>query len=165
MLNKVLTDKLNSLFRQSTDFIDYEALQVTFEKNSSATLQDIASMSADTKIKLPKYYLDFLQLFDGCVLFKYQDLGGFEFLGTKDISKETELQRQTYEEDWDDSLTVFCRLICDGDFISFRNKSDGSYDILDCYHDDIPANWTTITNSFENFLERLVDEKGKRYWL
>src|SRR5687767_13133950 len=114
MLNKVLTDKLNSLFRQSTDFIDYEALQVTFEKNSSATLQDIASMSADTKIKLPKYYLDFLQLLDGCLVFKYQDLGGFKFLGTKDISKETELQRQTSEEDCDNSLTVSCRLICDG---------------------------------------------------
>jgi hypothetical protein len=165
MLNNVLTDKLSSLFRQSIDFIDYEGLKVTFEKNSSATSQDIASMSADTKIKLPKDYLDFLQLFDGCVLFKFQDLGGFEFLGTKDISKETELQRQTYEEDWDDSLTVFCRLICDGDFISFRNKSDGSYDILDCYHDDIPANWATITNSFDTFLERLIDEKGKRYWL
>ena len=165
MINKVLTDKLNSLFRHSINFIDREGLEVTFEKNSPATFQEISSLSKDPEIKIPKDYLDFLQLFDGCRLFKYQDLGGFEFFGTKDIRKETELQRQTYEEDWDENLTVFCRLICDGDFISFRNKSDGSYDILDCYHDDIPANWTTITNSLDNFLESLIDEKGKRYWL
>jgi hypothetical protein len=165
MLNKDLTDELNSLFRQSMDYVDYEGLKVTFERKTSATLQDIASISADTKIKLPKDYLDFLQLYDGCVLFKYQDLGGFEFLGANDIVKETELQRRTYEEDWDENLTVFCRLICDGDFISFRNNGDGSYDILDCYHDDIPANWATITNSFDTFLQRLIAEKGKRYWL
>jgi SMI1 / KNR4 family (SUKH-1) len=165
MINKVLTDKLNLLFGQEDDFVDYEGLSVTFQKKIGATQLEIVSLSSDKKFKIPKDYLYFLQKFDGCVLFRYQDLGGFEFLGTKDISKETDLQGQTYDEDWDNDITVFCRIICDGDFISFKNNNDGSYDILDCYHDDKPQNWKVISNSFDNFLERLIDEKGRRYWL
>jgi SMI1 / KNR4 family (SUKH-1) len=133
MLNKNLLDSLNIRFGQEGGFMDYEGLEVVFEKNSPATLQDVTSTLLENGIKIPNDYLDFLQLFNGCKLFKYQDLGGFEFLGTNDISKETELQKQTYEDDWNDNLTVFCKLICEGDFISFRNNSNGSYDILDCY--------------------------------
>jgi hypothetical protein len=165
MLNKNLADKLNFLFSQETGYIGYGGLEVTFKKNSTATLQDIASALLASGVDIPNEYIDFLNLFNGCTLFEFQDLGGFEFLGTDDIQNETEIQKRTYQEDWDNRLTVFCTLICDGDFISFRNNGDGSYDILDCYHDDIPANWATITNSFEHFIERLIDEKGNRYWL
>ncbi len=77
MLNKVLTDKLIFLFKQSSTFIDYEGLEVSFEKNLAATSENISSISLDTKLKIPKDYLDFLQLFNGCLLYKYQDIGGF----------------------------------------------------------------------------------------
>ena len=127
--------------------------------------EDITAMTLDGKSRIPKDYIDFLKVFDGCTLYRYKDLGGFEFLGTSDILKETDLQRQIYEEDWNNDITVFCRLICDGDFISFKNNSDGTYDILDCYHDDKPQNWKVISNSFDNFLERLIDETGRPYWL
>lgn len=70
MLNKILTEKLNALFNQSADFIDYDEMKVTFEKNASATLQDIVSISKNSKITLPQDYLNFLQLYNGCVLFK-----------------------------------------------------------------------------------------------
>jgi len=163
MIKQELVDKLNFFFGQKNVILDYEDLVVTFEKNNGATQNDLDIIS--NKLKIPNDYLDFLQIFNGLTLFKFKDLGGFKFLGTNDISKETEIQRQTYEEDWDNDIIVFCNLICDGDFISFKNKNDGSYEILDCYHDENPQNWKVVSYSFCYFLERLIEEKGKRYWL
>jgi hypothetical protein len=165
MKNHILTDKLNLLFDQQDTYIDYEGLTVTFHKNKGATQQELDSVISTEKLKIPQDYIDFLQVFNGCTLFKYQDLGGFEFLGTMNILKETDIQKQAYEEDWDNDILVFCRLIGDGDFISFKSNNNNSYDILDCYHDDKPQNWKVISNSFSDFLKRLIDGKGKRYWL
>ena len=163
MIKQELVNKLNLFFGHNDDFIDYESLVVTFEKNIEATQQDIDNITH--QIKIPDDYIDFLKIFNGWTLFKHKDLGGFKFLGTNDIVKETENQRETYEEYWDDTITVFCTIICDGDFISFRNNSDGEYDILDCCHDDKPEDWKIIDRSFSSFLERLIAEKGKPYWL
>jgi len=164
-MTEELRQRLDLHFGQNEDITDYEGLVVSFHKNPAATRSDIVSTIGNNHIKLPEDYCDFLQIFDGCTLFKYQDLGGFEFLGTKDIAKENVIQQQTYLEDWDNNLIVFCRLIADGDFISFRSRNDDKYDILDCYHDEIPEKWTVIGNSFDGFLERLIIERGRRFWL
>lgn len=163
MTKQELLNKLNFLFEQKDDFIDYEDLVVTFEKSDGAIQNDIDQIC--NHLKIPKDYIDFLQKFDGWTMFKFNDLGGFRFLGTNNISKETELQKQTYGNDWDCDIIVFCTMICDSDFIGFRNKSDGTYDILDCYHDENPKNWKVIGNSFSDFLESLIEQKGKKYWL
>jgi hypothetical protein len=165
MIDQILVNKLNLLFEHATDFIDYENLPVIFRKNPGAADEDIAAMIFDKKQRFPEDYIDFLRKFNGCTLFTYQDLGGFEFLGTAGILKENHLQRLTYEEDWDDNLTVFCNLIGDGDFLSFRVHEDHSYSVVDCYHDDIPKNWKVIANSFDDFLNQLIDQKGRRFWL
>lgn len=158
-----LKQKLDLLFSSEVPFVDYEGLSVTFNKNAPAKEND--TFLIKPKLKIPQDYIDLLRFYNGCTLFKFEDIGGFNLLGTEEIESETNLQKQTYQEDWDESLTVFCRLIADGDFISFRNKDDNCYDILDCYHDDSPKNWTIISNSLDDFLERLIDEKGKRFWL
>jgi SMI1 / KNR4 family (SUKH-1) len=165
MTNQTPVINLNYLFEQNSDFIDYENLPVTFHKNPGAREEEIAAIATDRNQKIPKDYIDFLRKFNGCTLFKYQDLGGFEFLSTTNILKENALQRLTYENDWDSNLTVFCNLICDGDFLSFKNNEDGSYSIMDCYHDDNPGNWKIIADSLDNFLNKLITEKGKRFWL
>lgn len=162
-MTQYLKHKFDQLFSYDTSFVNYEELIVTFSKNLPATENEIISMKA--KLTIPEDYIDFLKVNNGCTLFQFQNLGGFELLGTKEIESETNFQRKNYKEDWDDSLIVFCKLISEGDFISFRSKKDNSYDVLDCYHDDIPKNWTVICDSFDYFLERLINEKGKSFWL
>src|SRR5258705_131979 len=103
MINQFLIKVLNFLFEQTDDFIDYEKLPVTFRTNLRATDDEIAPITSDKKQKIPKDYIDFLRKFNGCTLFTYQNLGGFEFLGTASILKENNLQRSTYENDWDNN--------------------------------------------------------------
>jgi hypothetical protein len=165
MLAQRLLDRLNSLFEARNDFFDYDGLQVSFHRHKPATHEEISSLISAGNLKLPRDYLDFLQTFNGCTIFEYKDLGGFSFLGINEIVKENEIQRQTYEEDWDNCLTAFCNIIGDGDLLCFRMQPNNSYEILDGYHDDSPQNWNMISNSFNDFLERLIDEKGRRFWV
>jgi hypothetical protein len=165
MTKQSLTDKLNKLFGLKSDYLGHEELIVTFSRNTGATKEEISFLDLEPDIKIPKDYLDFLTKYNGCTLFQFEDLGGFKFLGTADLKNEIAFQKEIYEEEWDERITVFCNLICDGDFISFKNFEDGTYEIIDCYHDDLPKNWTFISNSFDDFLEKLIDAKGYRYWL
>ncbi|WBL23858.1 SMI1/KNR4 family protein [Zunongwangia sp. HRR-M8] len=165
MINKDLIDKLNFLFEQKDRFLDYDGLVVQFKKKEGALTKHLDMIKSKSNLSLPPEYLNFLKYTDGCSLYKYEDIGGFEFLGTRELNQQNELQKDTYEEDWDDNLTVFCNVIGDGDFISFRKNPNFIYDILDCYHDDSPHNWKIIDNSFESFMEKLIEAKGERYWL
>lgn len=165
MITQGTLDRLNSLFETEDGFFDYEGLPVLFRKNKSATQQEISHLISKDHLKVPADYLRFLQATNGCVLYQYQDLGGFEFLGTNEIEKENRIQRQTYGQEWDDRLTVFCNVLGDGDFLSFRLRPDNNYDILDCDHDESPDNWNVISHSFNDFLKGLIDGNGKRFWL
>ncbi len=164
-MKQKLTDKLNSLFTQQNNYLDYEGLSVTFNSNAGVSYEDIHTSFSETGFNIPQDYIDFLKYCNGCTLYKYDDLGGFIFLGTNDLQKENIFQKETYEGDWDKDITVFCSLICEGSFIGFKNKTDGSYEILDCFHQALPKDWNVISLSFEDFLEKLIDEKGKQYWL
>lgn len=126
MITQLLLDKLNALFETKHDLPDYEGLPVSFRKNKPASAEEIASLLTETGLKLPTDYLEFLQSTNGCILFQYEDLGGFELLGTDKLRNENHLQRNTYEEVWDNRLTVFCRILGDGDFLSFRMAADNS---------------------------------------
>jgi hypothetical protein len=107
MTNQSLLDKLNFLFNNRDRYFQYEGLEVTFHKEDAATEQYIAQLVKDRGFNIPTDYIEFLRVFNGCTLFKYQDLGGFELLGTKDIAKNTTLHQSTYEEEWDLGLSCF----------------------------------------------------------
>ena len=160
-----LLSRLNLLFESQDQFLDYEGLPVTFKSNPPATQQEITSLISNERFSVPADYLDFLKTYNGCILFEYQDISGFNFLGTNEIEKQTEFQRNNYEDEWDTKLTVFFSLLGDGDFLSFRTYNDSNFEILDCYHDDHRYNWKVIGNSFNEFLEKLINEKGRRFWL
>ena len=158
-------NKIDTLLNLSGSYFDYEGLPVRSHCNPGASNEDLNLISVDSSIFLPEDYIQFLKLHNGCVLFSYEDLGGFEFLGSSNIKKENENQKNTYEEDWGKNLTVFCTVLGDGDFLAFRKGALNNYDILDCYHDDTPKNWKVICSSFSEFMNRLLDSKGKRFWL
>lgn len=156
--------KLKSLF-DSKKGIDYEGLEVNFFQNIGIKAELIENYPLINNLKLPDEYLDFLQLCDGCELFKYEELGGFWFMGTSEIQSENRIAKETYSEFWTDDLIVFCESIVDGDYLAFKIISENEYHILDGYHDDVPNNWKIIGESFYEVLEKIIDSKGKRFWL
>ncbi|MCL1933783.1 MAG: SMI1/KNR4 family protein, partial [Candidatus Azobacteroides sp.] len=121
--------------------------------------------------KLPDDYKYFLSFFDGGDLFNYNDVGGFTFFGSKRLIQENKFQRENHveadlEEYWDNNVILFAIFICgDAEFLGFRPKENGEYDILDITLYEAPAEWRVIDNSFDNFVEKFIKEKGKAYWL
>jgi hypothetical protein len=39
--------------------------------------------------------------------------------------------------------------------------NENTYEILDCFHEYLPAEWEVIGKSFDAYLEKLIDLKGK----
>src|SRR4030095_7649912 len=95
MMKQSLINKLALLFSNSRNF-DSEGLEVSFDAGLSATDAELHLLTSRAAITIPQDYLDFLRNYNGCTLFKFEDIGGFELLGTAQIEKENELQRNTY---------------------------------------------------------------------
>lgn len=165
MISENLIEKLENLFRTGISLINNENMPVSCISNGSIDENSLISFNNDLKIKLPKDYLDFLKSFNGCTIFNYDNLAGYKFLGTENLKNSNMNQKETYEDLWDERIIVFCEEFGSGDFISFRIQDDESYEILDCCHDDLPNDWAVISKSLNDFLEKLIDEKGRPYWL
>jgi len=165
MNSRNLIQKLENLFKTEVILTNSENMPVSCISNGSISEDRLKSFTADLEFKLPKDYLDFLKIFNGCTIFNYDDLAGFKFLGTEDLRNGNLNQKERYEDLWDESIIVFCEELGSGDFISFRQRDDEGYEILDCCHDDLPKDWIVISNSFNDFLEKLIDGKGRPYWL
>lgn len=162
MMKQSTIYKLTLLLNEDKEFRSYEGIRVTFEANPGSYPSDIKSIS---KLKIPSDYSDLLAQHNGFTLYKYEDLGGLQFLGSDKIKAETQLQKETYEDEWDDRIIVICNVIADGDFIGLKIYENGGYELLDCYHDEEPQKWKVITDSLDDFLIKLIDSKGERYWL
>jgi hypothetical protein len=39
------------------------------------------------------------------------------------------------------------------------------YEIIDCYHEELPLDWVAIGDNLYEFMEKFIDTKGKNYWL
>ena len=165
MISQNLLKKLENIFSTEVVLKNNENKPVSCISNGSISEENLNSIINDLRIKLPKDYLDFLSFYNGCTIFNYDNLAGFTFLGTENLKNGNLNQKDIYEDLWDENISVFCEELGSGDFISFRTLDNGSYEILDCCHDDLPNDWTVISNSFYDFLEKLIDGKGKPFWL
>ena len=113
----------------------------------------------------PEEYIDFLRNVNGCDIFKYDNIDGFCFLSTQKVIQTNHNLKEAYGTDWNDNIIVFCECIGEGNYIGFRVKNKNSYEVVDCFHEDLPSEWKTIAFSLENFLENLLNAKGKKFWL
>ncbi|MGZ4122655.1 MAG: SMI1/KNR4 family protein [Tumebacillaceae bacterium] len=139
---------------------------VRFSLNPPAQVGDIEKGESKLGVSLPKSYREFLLRYNGGRIYDYKGLGGFELMGTEEIELETNSMKAVYEEDWLDSLLVFATCIGEGDFLSFScDVSNTEYQVLDCYHDDKPSNWLVISNSFDEWIKRVVLHNGEKFWL
>ena len=120
------------------------------------------------KDKLPNEYAYFLKYYDGGILFNYNELGGYELLSSESLIKEDRFQKDnsiSIGEKWDDDTILFCRIIGNAEFLGFRLTGVLTYEIKHCVMDMPPDQWLTIGCSFDEFIEKLIQEKGREYWL
>ena len=142
----------------------YEHLSSQFILNKGASKSLINAVETTLTKKLPQAYKDFLEIYDGCVLFKVDDVAGFEFLGTTKILTENQFQKSNFEVDWDDHIILFCLCAGDNEYIGFKLHESG-YAIVHCIMEFSPSAWQIVGDSFDVFVNRLLEEKGKKYWL
>jgi len=164
MLHQTIV-KLNSLFESNQEIKSFEGLLVSFSKKTGASEEELARHVDIDGVNIPQDYVSLLRNYNGFSLFEFEDIGGFKFYGAEEVNNETRFLKKSYGADWDNSLIIFCNIIGNGDFIAFRTYPNGTYDILDCYHDDVPANWIKICDSLDEFIEMLINSKGDLYWL
>ena len=114
---------------------------------------------------LPEDYLSFLRNYNGCTFFKVRDLAGFQFWGCDELVRENKFHKENLGVDWDERIVLICSCLGDGDYIGMKTSEDKAYEIVDAFGEEIPANWNSIGNSFSQFLEHLIDQRGRKFWL
>ncbi|HEY9262157.1 SMI1/KNR4 family protein [Chitinophaga sp.] len=165
-MNDTLLNKIKNIERNPSDekILTDEGLEATFTFNKGATENGIAEADGFFKNNIPTEFIEFLKLYNGCILFNVDGIGGFQIFSDDKLVSENKFQKLNFEDDWDDNVIIFCSCIGDGDYIGFRLLNDG-YEIIDCFGEEIPLNWLAIETSFDVFLEKLIDHKGGKYWL
>lgn len=160
-MTESLKSKLDNIFKAI--ITESGGLETKSYANAGATEFDVHGINLPAG--LPKDYLDFLKYANGCTLFNYNDLDGFLFFGTQELGKQNKEIKESYENDWDETMIVFCTILGEGNYIGFKVLDENTYEILDCFHEYLPAEWEVIGKSFDAYLEKLIDLKGEKYWL
>ena len=145
--------------------ITFENLDSQFIIKDSANQKDIEKCNEYFEFKLPEDYLKILTKANGFILFKIEDFAGFKFLGCNELIKENRFQKENYEEDWDNQIILFCQCLGDAEYLGLRVFDDKSYEILDCEIIELPSKWQTIGTSIDDFIESLLQKKGRKFWL
>ena len=162
---KVLIDTLQELKLQKLD-CDGKKIEVRFELNEPANLDDIMNVERKMGVELPDSYKEFLTNYNGARIFDYDGLDGFIILGTKDILKANEFAKATFEEDWLESIIIFAKYIGESNYLGFDcSKDDREYVVIDCFFEELPEDWSEIAINFDEFLEKIVEQQGKKFWL
>lgn len=161
--------KAVNLIRNISNNIDssarltFEGICSQFHINEGATLEEI-NLLKSFKTKIPEAYLALLRAFNGIDLFCVEDIGGYRFFSCTEAIGINKLQERNYADEWDDKVLLICSLRGDGDFVGLRIFETG-YEILDCFHEESPKEWKTIGKSIDYFIETLINEKGRKFWL
>ncbi len=144
--------------------LDNEGLLCQILLTPSAGNEELEECQKYFKDKIPSEYLEFLRFSNGAILYNYEDLGGYDFLGTQALVKEDLFQREQFGEDWQENIILICRIIANAEFIGFKINHDKKYELMFCSMDSMPDTWEPIGESFDEFISTLVDEKGREYW-
>jgi hypothetical protein len=161
-----LAEQLLYLFNSNDSEVkSYEDIPVQFLGNQGADSKALDLIQTHFLYQLPNDYIDFLKYFDGCQLFLFENLDGFNFLGTNNIIAHNTRLSEDYDEEWENNIIVFCECVGEGNYLGFRILNNNSYEVIDCFHEEVPANWGKISSSFEDLLEKLINYKGKKFWL
>lgn len=143
----------------------FEDLISFFIMNEGTSNDEIEKCDLYLNKKLPDEYKFFLQNYNGGTLFKVDDHSGFKLLSNKKLINHNQFQRENFDQDWDISIILFCECIGDAEYLGFKIGENGSCQIVYCILDTLPQEWDVIESSFDDFITKLIEEKGRKYWL
>lgn len=162
---KTFLNKLEKIVLEGNKIETFEMLPSDFELGEKADNNQILEVYNFFNKKIPKDYLEFLSYFNGGTLFKIEDFAGYKLLNTEELISENLFQKSTYENDWDEKVILFCLIIGDNEYLGFREKAIGKYEIIHCIMDYMPNEWIYIASSLEELILDLIEKRGKKYWL
>lgn len=145
--------------------LTFEYLDSLFIMNNGASNDDIAKCNLHFNQKLPIDYIYFLEEYNGGILFKIDDYAGFKLLSTEELIKHNEFQKGNFGQDWDSQIILFCECIGDAEYLGFKLIENGDANIVYCIMDMLPHEWQIVESSFNDFINKLIEEKGRKYWL
>lgn len=143
----------------------FENLASLFIMNEEASKEDIVKCDMHFDGKLPNDYKIFLQEFNGGILFKIDDYAGFKLLSTEELIKHNKFQGENFGKDWDSEILLFCECIGDAEYLGFKLNKNRFPNIVYCIMDILPQEWEIIEDSFDCLISKLIEEKGRKYWL
>jgi hypothetical protein len=152
MLGKLLIDEIIKVVADKDDFES--------KLNPPATKDQIVNLKSI--YKLPKELAELMQFSNGLELFKLDDIDGYKFYSTEKIISENEGLKTVYNEEWIEDIIVFCEIIGEGNYIAIDLRNGA---VLDGFHETDPVEWMTISQNLNDFLSRLIELKGEKYWL
>ncbi len=123
-----------------------------------------SSISMNMGNRIPKQYIEFLSYSNGMELFNYDNIDGLKLLSFQEIEKYTLYAKNTYEEDWNDNIMIFAKLIGEDNYLGFRIE-ENQYEIIDCYFEDSPFEWKMISKDYDDFLTKYIKGFGDKYWI
>jgi len=142
----------------------FENLVSLFVMNKGASNDDIVKCDLHFNLNLPVDYKFFLQNFNGGILFKIDDYAGFRFLSTNELVEHNEFQKENFGQDWDTKIILFCECIGDAEYLGFKSTNNEEQ-IVYCIMDIMPQEWKVVDSSFDVLVKKLIEEKGRKYWL
>jgi hypothetical protein len=124
---------------------------------------DIEDVQNSLGKRLPEEFLQFWRNSDGANL--YLNDSGLHGVGVASTELMAELQTEEAENYGRAALSpfaVFARVNGSGDFLAFDLASGA---VVDGVHAEQPHEWRPIATSFVDWLDRLVEARGRYYWL
>lgn len=116
---------------------------------------------------IPDCYMEFLAICNGAKLFDYEGIDGLQLLSTREILEYTQYAKNTFEEEWDERITIFAKVIGEDNYLGFKKLGNeiGQYVIMDCYFEECPEEWNIIEGSFDDFLSKYLLSNGNKFWI
>jgi len=159
---KLLVRNLENGYLMKKDS-DGKLIQVKFDLNKPLDFHELVEAKLMNSIKLPESYESFLQTYNGGKLYNYENLDGYKLLSIDEIKRITNDVATAYEDDWLENILIFAEIIGEGNYLAFDFSRNCA--ILDCYHEEIPKNWSTICKDFDTWLNKLIESNGEKFWL
>ena len=158
-INKLLSGS------REIDLDTYEGIPSKISLNEKSNKEDLDKCDSYFQFRLPDDYLLFLENFNGGIFFQVNDIAGFQFWGCKELIKWNAFHKEHLGDDWDNRIILICASLGDGDYIGLKLFDDETYEVIDAFGEEIPANWNKIGDSFDDFLLQLIETRGKKFWL
>lgn len=146
--------------------ISGNSIEVEFRINSLAQDNQLIAVRKELGLEFPSSFKSFLKIYNGGEIYNYDWLDGFKIFSTDEIVEVNKFIANEYGEDWINSIIIFAECIGEGNYLGFKvSENCEEYQVLDCFHEELPINWKTIDKSFDMFLYHLILHNGNKYWL